>query len=123
MRYRRGMLALVLGAMLCAPSAARGEDAKALSRRLFEEVWNKGNQAAIGELIATSYVRHDPATPELTGIEGFKQNFTTLRTAFPDIHFTVEDQVAEGDKVANRLSWRGTHKGDYRGVAPTGKQV
>jgi steroid delta-isomerase-like uncharacterized protein len=96
---------------------------KALVLRLFEEVWNQGNLAAIDELFAASYVRYDPTAPEAKGLAGFKQFVTMLRTAFPDIHSTPEDLIAEGDKVVARATWRGTHQGEYLGIAPTGKHV
>ena len=98
-------------------------DTKALVRRLFEEVWNQGNLAAIDELFAPSYVRYDPAAPEAKGLAGFKQLVVRLRTAFPDLHFTLEEVIAEGDKVMSRALLRGTHRGDYLGIAPTGKPV
>ena len=98
-------------------------DTKALVRRLFEEVWNQGNLAAIDELFAPSYVRYDPAAPEAKGLAGFKQLVVMLRTAFPDLHFTLEEIIAEGDKVMTRALLRGTHRGEYLGIAPTGKPV
>jgi predicted ester cyclase len=96
---------------------------KALVRRLFEEVWNQGNLTAIDELFATSYIRYDPAAPEAKGLAGFKHFVTTLRRAFPDIEVALEDVIAEGDKVAARAIWRGTHQGEYLDIAPTGRQV
>jgi len=96
---------------------------KALVRRLFEEVWNQGNLTAIDELFATSYIRYDPAAPEAKGLAGFKHFVTTLRRAFPDIEVALEDVIAEGDKMAARAIWRGTHQGEYLGIAPTGRQV
>ncbi|HEX4947573.1 MAG TPA: ester cyclase [Blastocatellia bacterium] len=97
-------------------------DAKALVRKATEEVWNKGNLAAIDELYATNYVRHDPATPDVRpGPEGVKQLVTTFRNAFPDLHITIEDMIFEGDKVVTRYSTSGTHKGEFMGIAPTGK--
>jgi steroid delta-isomerase-like uncharacterized protein len=98
-------------------------DTKALIRRLFEEVWNQGNLTVIDELFAPSYVRYDPAAPEAKGLAGFKQLVVMLRTAFPDLHFTVEEVIAEGDKVMSRALLRGTHRGEYLGIAPTGKPV
>jgi len=92
-------------------------------RRNCEEVLSKGNLAVVDELQATNYVYHGSGGQEFKGPEGFKQLVTMLRTAFPDLHVTVEDMVAEGDKVAHRLTLRGTHKGDFMGIAPTGKQV
>ena len=98
-------------------------DNKALVRRLFAEVWNQGNLTAIDELFATSYIRYDPAAPEAKGLAGLKHFVTTLRMAFPDIEVALEDLIAEGDKVAARAIWRGTHQGEYLGIAPTGRQV
>jgi len=96
---------------------------KAIARRFIEEVWNNGNLAVLDELVATNLVDHNPSTPgQGSGVEGFKQVFSTFRTAFPDLHFTVEDMVAEGDKVVSRVTARGTHKGEFAGIAPTGKQ-
>jgi predicted ester cyclase len=99
------------------------EENKANARRVFEEVFNKGNLSVVDELIATNYVGHAPGMPDFKGPEGFKQYATMNRTAFPDLRMTTEDTVAEGDKVVNRWTARGTHKGDLMGIAPTGKQV
>jgi steroid delta-isomerase-like uncharacterized protein len=96
---------------------------KALVRRAVEEVWNRGNFAIVGELVASDLLIHS-STPgdDIQGPEGVKQFYTTLRAAFPDIHFTIEDQIAEGDRVVTRWTARATHKGEYQGVPPTGKQ-
>jgi len=100
------------------------EENKAIVRRLYEEVINKWNMAVVDELIATNYIDHDQRPEQVArGPESFKQVVTMFRTAFPDLHFTVEDQIAEGDKVATRFTVRGTHKGEFRGIAPTGRQV
>ncbi len=99
------------------------EENKAMLRRNCEEAFNKGDLAVADENIAPNYVYHGSGGQEFKGPEGFKQFVTMLRTAFPDLHLTVEDMVAEGDKVAHRLTLRGTHKGDLMGIAPTGKQV
>ncbi len=73
------------------------EQNKAMDRRVYEEVWNGGNLAVIDELVAANYVDHDQEpTGALEGLEGLKQSVTMYRTAFPDVHFTVEDQIAEG---------------------------
>jgi steroid delta-isomerase-like uncharacterized protein len=98
------------------------EENKAQIRRIYEEVFNKGNLAVADELMAPNYVFH-VSGQEFKGPEGFKQFATIYRTAFPDIHITVEDMVAEGDKVVHRISTRGTHKGEMMGIAPTGKQI
>ena len=99
------------------------EDNKALMRRFLEEVFNKQNLAAIDEFIAPSHVDHTlppflPATPE-----GTKRAIGMFLTAFPDVHLTVEDMIAEGDKVVTWYTSRGTQKGAFVGIPPTGKQV
>ena len=96
---------------------------KARQRRVWEEVFNKGNLAIIPELFAPNYVYHGPMGIEAKGPEGFKQLVTMFRAAFPDIHVTIDDMVAEGDKVVSRFTFTATHKGEWMGVAPTGKQV
>ena len=99
------------------------EENKAVLRRVAEEIFNKGDLAVVDEVIASNYVYHGSGGQEYKGPEGFKQIVTMFRTAFPDLRVTLEDMVAEGDKVAHRLTIRGTHKGELMGIAPTGKQV
>ena len=99
------------------------EHNKALVRRLYEEALNKGNLAVVDEIIAPNYVRHGLAPGAPPGPESTKQVFTMMRTAFPDLRITVEPMVGEGDMVAAQLTHRGTHKGEFMGIAPTGKQV
>jgi steroid delta-isomerase-like uncharacterized protein len=97
---------------------------KNVVRRLFEEVWNKGNLPVADELFAQNYSHHDSSTPEFgRGPESEKKRATLYRTAFPDVRLTVEDIIAEGETVTVRWSCKGTHKGDLNGIAPTGKQV
>lgn len=98
------------------------EENKAFVRTWVEEVWNQGNIALADQKIAASYVYHDPARP-LAGPAGFKGVHAMFRTAFPDLHLTIEDMVAEGDKVAWRYRASGTHKGELQGIPPTGRQV
>ena len=96
---------------------------KNIVRRLFEEVWNKGHQAVADELLASTYTHHDSSSPEFgRGPESEKKRANLYRNAFPDIRFTVEDLIAEGEMVTARWSCHGTHKGDLNGIAPTGKQ-
>ena len=99
------------------------EDNKALMRRFYEEVFNKKNLAAIDDFIDPNQVDHalPPGMPG--GIEGTRQAIGMYLTAFPDMHLTVEDMIAEGDKVVARLTSRGTHQGAYMGIPPTGKPV
>ena len=99
------------------------EENKALARRGWEEIWNKGNLAIANEHYAPNYVAHMSGNPDMHGPEGHNQLVTMYRTAFPDLHFTVEDQIAEGDKVVNRVIARGTHQGELMGIPPTGKQI
>ncbi|MFQ5884656.1 MAG: ester cyclase [Thermoplasmata archaeon] len=107
----------------CDQKTAGSEENEALVRRVFEEVWNQGKLDVIDELVATDYVLHDPATPGISGRDGYRQFVTIYRTAFPDLKFTVVDQISEGDKVATRWTSTGTHKGDLMGIPPTGKQT
>ena len=99
------------------------ETNKTLSRRLFEEVWNKGNLAVLNELIANDHVNSGPGTlPGLpTGPEGAKQFVMIYRNAFPDTHFTIDEQIAEGDKVVTRWTAHGTHQGELLGIPATDK--
>ena len=100
------------------------EENKANTRRFYEEVWGKGNLDVADELSAENFVDHNPVDPNLPpGIEGFKQMVPMFRTAFPDLQFTIEDMIAEGDKVVSRLTMRATHQGEFMGVPATGKQV
>jgi len=96
---------------------------KASMRRFYDEVFNKKNRAAIDEFIDPTQVDHaaPPGTPG--GLEGAKHTVTMYLTAFPDLHFTVEDLIAEGDKVVARLTVRGTQLGAFMGTPPTGKQA
>ena len=99
------------------------EGNKNVVRRLFEEVWNKGNLQVTDELFASTYAHHDPSSPDLgRGPESEKKRATLYRTAFPDLRLTIEEIIAEGETVMARWSCRGTHKGDLSGIAPTGKQ-
>jgi steroid delta-isomerase-like uncharacterized protein len=96
---------------------------KNVVRRLFEEVWNKGNLQVTDDLFTPNYAHHDASTPDVgRGPEGEKKRATLYRTAFPDLRLTVEDIITEGETVMARWSCRGTHKGDLNGIAPTGKQ-
>lgn len=98
------------------------EQNKALARRGFEEIFGQGNLAVADEVYTKDFVGH-AAPDEIKGPEGIKRFVSTFRSAFPDLQFTVEDQIAEGDKVVSRWTARGTHEGEFRGIASTGKQV
>lgn len=96
---------------------------KTVARRFFEEVFVQGKLNVLDEIIARDHVNSGPGTlPGLpTGPEGTKQLVTTYRNAFPDIHFTIDEQIAEGDKVVTRWTAKGTHKGELVGIPATGK--
>jgi steroid delta-isomerase-like uncharacterized protein len=100
------------------------EQNKMLVRRAIEEVWNGGNLAAIEEFVAGDFVVHG-STPggDIHGPEGVRRFFAALREAFPDIRFTIEDQIAEGDRVVTRWTARATHTGTFQGVPPTGRPI
>jgi steroid delta-isomerase-like uncharacterized protein len=101
---------------------ARGgsHDNTALVLRFVDEFWSKGNLAAADELMAPDVVIHQP---EVGGIAGLKAFNTALRGAFPDWYSTPEELVEEGDRVVERWTGRGTHRGAFQGIPPTGKQV
>jgi len=90
---------------------------KAFVQRYVEEPWNKGNVDALDELCAPNF------DLEGIGVEEFKAVIRDFRKSFPDLHFTVEEIIAEGDKVAYRWTARGTHQGEYEDIAPTGKTI
>jgi steroid delta-isomerase-like uncharacterized protein len=99
------------------------ENNKAIVRRLFEELWNKGNLSLADQLFTPNYTHHDSSSPDFGhGPESERKRATLYRTAFPDLRLTIEDLIAEGDTVMARWSCHGTHKGDLNGMAPTGKQ-
>ncbi len=100
------------------------EEARAITRSHVERVMSEGDIAAIDELFATTVAFHDPATPggEIHGTSNLKQFFTDLHAAF-DMHFTVEDMFAEGDRVACRWTGHFIHRGEFAGIPPTGKQA
>lgn len=97
---------------------------KAIMQRYFEEAWNKGNLSVLDEIVSPDYVNHNPPVPGLPpGPEGLKPVFQAGRAAFPDLHYTIEEQIADGDKVVTRWTSRGTHRGELMGIPATGKQV
>jgi steroid delta-isomerase-like uncharacterized protein len=98
---------------------------KVLVQRRYDEIDNRHNIDAADELMAPDYVHHDPALPpEMQhSRKGFKQMMVLLLSAVPDLHTTVHELIAEGDKVGARVSHSGTHKGELLGVAPTGRRI
>jgi steroid delta-isomerase-like uncharacterized protein len=99
------------------------EQNKAIARRVFEEVWNKGNLAALDEIYVADVVGHNAPPGQPPGIEGARQFIGMYLQAFPDTRMVVEDQVAEGDKVVTRWTATATHQGELMGMPPTGKSA
>ena len=100
------------------------EENKAVARRWFEELFNAGNLEVADEIVAPDHVNHDPTLPDIpAGPEGQRQIVNLYRGAFTNAHISVEEQLAEGDKVVTRWTGSGTHQGELMGVAPTGNQV
>lgn len=95
---------------------------KHLAERVWEEIWHQGDLERIGHFFAPDFLRHDPGR-EIRGAEENRQFIQRFRTGFPDAHFTVLDQIAEGDKVVIRYRFQGTHLGVFNGMMPTGKSV
>ncbi|HZR39795.1 MAG TPA: ester cyclase [Ktedonobacteraceae bacterium] len=100
------------------------EQNKANFRAIPEHILNTGDFDAIDQLFTADYVDHAALPPGLPdGVEGVKVFFRMLRSAFPDLHYTVEVVLAEGDLAAGHVSVTGTHKGEFMGIPPTGKQL
>jgi predicted ester cyclase len=96
-------------------------DAKAAVRRFIEQV-NRKNMAVLDETTSHGFVQHS-IMPVGPGRQGLKDFYKSFRGAFPDFQFTIDDMIAEGDQVAVRMTCRYTHKGEFMGIAPTGKAV
>ncbi len=97
---------------------------KAIVRRLYEEVWNKRRVELVDELMSPSHAMHDNHLPDSgVGPEAYKRNVARFVAGFPDLRFTVEDMLVENDKVAVGWTISGTHKGEFRGISPTGRKV
>lgn len=99
------------------------ETNKTIARRFCHDIWGKGDLAAADELIAENLVDNNPAPGQGPGREGHKQVLLAFRSAFPDLSFTTDDIIAEGDKVVLRFTARGTHQGDLMGIPATGKAI
>jgi steroid delta-isomerase-like uncharacterized protein len=97
------------------------EQNKSLIRRYLEQTINAGNVAAIDELTSADYVGHMVGVPPFDRAT-HKRLLAAFRAAFPDQQVTIEDLIAEGDKVVNRATYTGTHRGEFQGIAPTGKR-
>ena len=106
--------------------APQTEANAALVRRLYEEIINHGDQSALSDVIAPDFIDHIPQPmpgQPATGLKAIQWFIDTARAAVPDLQATIEDLIAEGDKVAIRVTWRGTQRGRLLGADPTGKKV
>jgi steroid delta-isomerase-like uncharacterized protein len=84
---------------------------KAIVRRLWQEVWNRADLAVADAIFDDAYAAHEKAFVPV------------IRAAFPDSHHTIEDLIAEGDKVVTRFTWTGTHRGEFEGIPPSGRRI
>jgi steroid delta-isomerase-like uncharacterized protein len=119
----RTVLLASLLIVLAAPALADANEEANMARNLqfYQEVVNAGDLDRINDFIAEDYVEHEsfPGLPQSR--EGVKQFFDMMRTAFPDVHFDVEFMLADGEKVVSYITMTGTHKGEFMGMAPSGK--
>jgi len=99
------------------------EQSKAVINRFIEEALNQNNLAVLDEIVAEDFVEEVPFPGQGPGRAGLRAVLVAFNAAFPDIHWKVEEQVAEGEKVVTRFSWTGTHRGDFLGIPATGKSV
>jgi len=97
------------------------EQNKSIAHRWIEEGWNKGNLAVVDQIYAPNYVQHEPSPVPVTSSEALKHYVAGYRSAFPDLRFTIDDLIAEGDKVVWRFTSTGTNSGSFWGMPPTGK--
>ena len=98
------------------------EQNKAQIRRVIEQAYSRGDLAVVDEVAAKDLIIH-ASSQDIRGREGAKQYVTLMRQAFPDLHFTIEDQIAEGDMVVTRWTARGTHRGKFQSVPATGREI
>jgi steroid delta-isomerase-like uncharacterized protein len=99
------------------------EENKAVVRRFVEEVFNQGNLAAVDRFLAAEYRDANALPGQEPGREGAKRAFDLYQEVFPDLQYTIEEMIAEGDTVVTRVTFRGTHRGAFLGIPPTNRQV
>ena len=94
-----------------------------ISRRIFEDVWNRKNLSAVDDLMSADYVHHDPSSPVVpSGVDGYKQFVNYYMNAFPDAHFTIDDAFTDGENEVTRWTVIGTHEGELAGMSRTGRR-
>lgn len=94
-----------------------------LSRHIFEDVWNRKNIDAVDDLMSTDYIHHDAGAIAANGPEGYKQFVKSYMRAFPDAHFTIDDEFTVGQNEITRWTIAGTHEGELAGIPPTGRRI
>ena len=99
------------------------QDNSAIVRRFVDEVINQGKMGSAAEFVWEDVVEQVPLPGQGPGLEGLKDVLRGMRSAFPDIDFSIKEQVCEDDKVVSRFEWTGTHKSEFMGVPATGRQV
>ncbi len=99
------------------------ESNKAVVLRVFDEIFNQGDVSVVEEIFSADYVDHSAPPGFPPGLGSLKQSVMLFRRAFPDLHIQIEDLIAEGDKVVARLTYQGTHLGDFMGIPPSGKKL
>ena len=96
---------------------------KAVISRFIEEVMNQGRLDRMDDLVAIDFAELDPLPGQRQGREGLKEVIDGMRAAFPDIHWVMDEMVAEGDAVFSYFTWTGTHRGPFLGIPATGRQI
>jgi steroid delta-isomerase-like uncharacterized protein len=99
------------------------EENKLFIKRFVEESINRKNLGALNEFVAEDFLEHVPFPGQGPGRDGLRHVINTFLSAFPDIHWTLDEQIAEGEKVVSRFTWTGTHRAEFLGIPPTGKAV
>ena len=92
-------------------------------RRFYDEVLNEGRLGAIDQLCALDFVDHTPAHGHRADVADLKQQIAAWRGAFPDLQVSIDEIIAEGHSLAVRITWQGTHQGEFMGMHPTGKRI
>lgn len=98
-------------------------DLKAVTRRFYDDLISRGDLELLDELVHDDFIEHEEFPGLPPGKEGLRTFVTLMRDAFPDLDVAIEDMVAEGDKVASRVRFSGTHRGEFMGIPPTERKI
>lgn len=113
----------IIRPLLAAGEVPLTRDNCSVVRRFIEETINQGRMESAAEFVWEDVVEQVPFPGQGPGLEGLKDVLRGMRNAFPDLHFGIEEQIAEGDKVLTRFEWTGTHRNEFLGVPATGRSV